>query len=268
MSKNLYIVPHDLTEVGNIALEYALHICKRVNAEVRLLHLVSSASKAPAAHAKLDEITRSYEIPEKAELTKVVIEGSIFEDIGRIATEAGAQLIIMGTHGQTGMQKLFGSHAIKVITSVDIPFLIVQKNIEIHDISKIVIPIDLTKESLQIINLAGDIANIYGASIDVIGAKQSDESLSQQMKNRIMIVKNKYDERHIPCNVELLPDGGSYAKKVMQYTSEKKGDMIAFAYHTESILPQFDTFAQNLITNELKLPCLVINSKLASALYY
>jgi len=44
--------------------------------------------------------------------------------------------------------------------------------------------------------------------------------------------------------------------------------MIAFAYHTESLLPQFDSFAPNLINNKEKLPVVVINSKLASALYF
>ncbi|MFN6015490.1 MAG: hypothetical protein ACK47F_12440, partial [Flavobacteriales bacterium] len=90
----------------------------------------------------------------------------------------------------------------------------------------------------------------------------------QQMKNRILIVKNQYDERKIPCHVELMKSGGSYAKKIMTYAKEKSCDMIAIAYHTESLLPQFDTFAQSLITNDQKLPCMVLNSKPASALYF
>jgi hypothetical protein len=34
------------------------------------------------------------------------------------------------------------------------------------------------------------------------------------------------------------------------------------------LIPQLDKYAQHLITNPLKLPCLVINSKPASALYF
>ena len=49
---------------------------------------------------------------------------------------------------------------------------------------------------------------------------------------------------------------------------EKNIDLISIAYHSESLLPQFDTFAQSLITNEQQLPCMVLNSKLASALYF
>ena len=92
--------------------------------------------------------------------------------------------------------------------------------------------------------------------------------LSQQMKNRILIIKNQYDERKVHCSVEFMKGSGSYQKKVLTYCAEKSIDMIAIAYHSESLLPQFDTFAQSLITNDKKLPCMVLNSKLASALYF
>jgi hypothetical protein len=44
--------------------------------------------------------------------------------------------------------------------------------------------------------------------------------------------------------------------------------MVAIAYHSESLLPQFDTFAQSLITNENNLPCMILKSKQAGALYF
>ncbi len=268
MSKNIYLVPHDFTVVGDTALRYALHLGARVKTEILLLNLVASSAEVVKANGKMDEVISKTAKPDAIELRKIVRQGSIFEDIGKVAKNENAQLIIMGTHGATGMQRLLGSNAMKVITSADNPFLIVQKETPLNEIKKILVPIDLSKESLQIVNIAGDMAAIFGAEVHVIGEKQNDELLSQQMKNRILIVKNQYDERSIPCSVELLPRGGSYNKKIVQYCKDKQIDMIALAYHSESLLPQFDTFAQSLITNELKLPCMVINSKPASALYF
>lgn len=268
MSKNLYIVPHDFTAVGDAALKFALHLGKHVHTEIQLLHVVTSKAEYQKASLKLDEVISRVTAPAGVEITKLVKEGTIFEEIGKIALKESAQLIIMGTHGASGFQKLFGSHAMKVVTSSEVPFLIVQKDTELREIKNIVVPIDLTKESLQIVNIAGDMANIYGATVHVIGEKQNDELLSQQMKNRILIVKNQYEERKVPCYVEFMKGGGSYQKKIMNHCKEKSVDLIAFAYHSESLLPQFDTFAQSLITNEHKLPCMVLNSKLASALYF
>ena len=268
MSKNIYLVPHDFTTVGETAFNYALHMGKRVRSEILLLHLTASKADAIKASLKMDDIIEKADIPEGVEVRKIVREGSIFEDIGKIAKKENAQLVIMGTHGSSGLQKLFGSNAMKVITSADTPFLIVQKNTPLKDIHNIIVPIDLSKESLQIINTAGDMAGIFGAAVHVVGEKQNDELLSQQMKNRVLIVKNQYEERSVPCFVELLPKGSAYTKKILQYTKEKSIDMIALAYHSESLLPQFDTFAQTLITNEQNLPCMVLNSKPASALYF
>jgi nucleotide-binding universal stress UspA family protein len=268
MSKNLYIVPHDFTAVGDAALKYAIHLGNYVHIEIQLLHLTSSKAESIKASQKLDEIIARFPAKEGITITKLIKEGSIFEDIGKIAHKQGAQLIIMGTHGSTGMQKLFGSHAMKVVTSSEVPFLIVQKETVPAEIKNIIVPIDLTKESLQIVNNAGDLANMFNAVVHVVGEKQNDELLSQQMKNRILIIKNQYDDRKIPCSVEFMKGGGSFQKKIMAYSKEKSIDMIAIAYHSESLLPQFDTFAQSLITNDQKLPCMVLNSKLASALYF
>ena len=268
MSKNVYLVPHDFSAVGDAALQYALFLGKRVNTEIILLHLASSKGEAIKASMKIDDLISKTDAPAQVSFRKVVREGNIFEDIGKIAKREEAQLIIMGTHGATGMQKLFGSNAMKVVTSADIPFLIVQKDTPLVEPKNIVVPIDLTKESLQIVNNAGDMANIFNAEVHVLGEKQSNEVAGQQMKNRILIVKNQYDERSIPCKIELVETSGSYPKKIMDYVKRNEIGMIAIAYHSESLLPQFDTFAQSLITNDQKLPCMVLNSKPASALYF
>ncbi|HRP53635.1 MAG TPA: hypothetical protein PLI97_09025, partial [Fluviicola sp.] len=75
-------------------------------------------------------------------------------------------------------------------------------------------------------------------------------------------------EKGAKCEVKLLPTGGSYAKKVMTYVKENNIDVIAIAYHSESLLPQFDTFAQSLPTNELNLPCMIIAAKESGNMYF
>jgi nucleotide-binding universal stress UspA family protein len=268
MSSNLYIVPHDFTPVGDAALNYAIALSKHVNVEIRLLHVVASKSDAPKASAQLDAVIANAKAHEGITFSKSIREGSIFDQIGDVARKENAQLIVMGTHGALGLQKLLGSNAMKVVIGADTPFIILQKDTPFKEIKNIVVPIDLTKESLQIVNNAGDLAAIFGATVHVLGEKQNDEYLSQQMKNRILIVKKQYVERNVPCILELMPSGGSYSKKIMDYAKSNNVDMVAIAYHSESLLPQFDKFAQSLITNESKLPCMILKSKPASNLYF
>lgn len=268
MSRNLYIVPHDLTSVGDSALDYALFLGNHVRTEVMVLNLVDSQSKIAGIKQKLEALIAAKTVPENVELTINVSVGDIFTDISKIANKEHAQLIIMGTHGVRGFQKLTGSHAMKVITSCDVPFLIVQAGTKHVEIKNIVVPIDLTKESLQIVSPAGDLARMFDATVHIIGERHNDEGLSQQTKNRVLLIRNKYEEKGAKCEVHLLKNGGSYSKKIMQYVSEVGINVIAIAYHSESLLPQFDSFAQSLITNELKLPCMILAAKQSGNLYF
>ena len=268
MSQNLYLVPHDFTNVSDVALKYAIHIGKHVKTEIQVVHIVSDKSKIAAAKQKLNAILEGFQKETNVNLTSLIEVGSIFENIGKIAKREYAQLIIMGTHGQVGIQKLFGSHALKVITSTNVPFFVVQEKTELIEIKKIIVPIDLTAESLQITNVAGDLAVMFGAELHVITEKVTDPLQSKKMATRIQMIKKQYDDRKLTSSIIHLDKGGSFQKKVIEYTKANKGDLIALAYHTESLLPQFDKFAQTLMTNELNLPCAIINSKSASSSYF
>ena len=268
MSKNLYIVPYDFTPVTEKALEYAIHLGKRVDAEILILHLSPDKSKGMLMLKEMENLKANLVVPSGLTITTMVKVGDIFTDINRIAKEEKAQLIIMGTHGVRGLQRISGSYAMRLVMSAEVPFLIVQKNTEIVEISQIAVPIDLTKESLQIINIAGDIANILKAKVNVLAEEQSDEILNTRIKNRIGIVSKQYEDRDIKAEVCFLDHSGAYGKKIMQFVNQNDVGLIALSYHSESLLPQFDSFAQNLITNKSALPVLIINSKLASALYF
>ena len=266
---NLFIVPHDFTSVGDAALKYALFIGKPRNSKIELLHIVKDKSAGRAAHEKLSKIIADLKLgPGDVEVTPLVKVGNIFDDIGKIAEDKEAKLIIMGTHGAKGMQKVFGSYAIKIITSSSVPFLVVQDTEPSNKIKNIVVPIDLSKESLQIINIAGDIARMFNSKVSVIGAKQSDPRLAQQIKIRISLVKKEFQEKEVNSEIHIIDGSKSFQAKIIEFAKSVDADLIALAYHSSSMFPQFDNYAQSLITNEENIPCLIVNAKLLSKLYY
>ncbi len=262
------MVPYDFTPTSQKALEYALHIGKHVHTEIQLLHLASDKKKGMAMIPKLEEVAKSTSTPPGVQISYLVKVGNIFTDIGKIAKDEKAQLIIMGTHGKRGLQRLFGSFTMKVIVSADCPFLIVQRSTQLNEIKRLAVPIDLTKESLQITKIAGEMARIFEAELHILAEKQTDEILHTRLKNRLGIVQQQYEELGIDPIIGLVKKSGKYRKKVMNYAKTNNINMIALSYHSESLFPQFDNFTQGLLTNKLGLPVLVINSKLASSLYF
>jgi len=54
----------------------------------------------------------------------------------------------------------------------------------------------------------------------------------------------------------------------LDFGKKMGADMCAIAYFSDSLLPQFDTFAQSMITNEQKVPVLIINAKESGNAYF
>ena len=268
MSNNLYIVPYDFTPVSDKAVQYALFLGGHIATEIRLVHFTTDNVKAIKSTKEFEKVKERLNIPSTVVVSTQVKVGDVFSDLGKIAKKEKAQLIVMGTHGMRGFQRVSGSYAMKVVTSAEIPFLVVQKNTEIKEVENIVVPVDLTKESLQIVSIAGDMSKIFKSKVHVLAEEQYDEMLSTRIKIRIGIVSKEYEERSINAKVNFLNSSGAYGKKIINYVKENNGGLIAIAYHSESLLPQFDSFAQDLITNKLGLPVLIVNSKLASSLYF
>ena len=77
MSKNLYIVPYDFTPVADKAVEYALHIGKRVNAEIKIMHLAEDKAKGMAKVQALEDYAKKIQAPYGCEVTSLVKVGNI-----------------------------------------------------------------------------------------------------------------------------------------------------------------------------------------------
>ncbi len=268
MNAKTYVVPFDFSPVAESAVQHGICLAREAEAKLIILHLVSNESKVAKKKQELTETLNKSEYQRGVDLIPLVRVGSIFEDINKVAVEHGSSKIIMGTHGALGMQKVFGSNAIKVLKSTDLPIYIVQESRKWEEIKNIVVPIDTSKESIQIISHAADIAFLFKAKIHVVGELQRDETTSRQMKTRIKIVEDKFQNLGIDASINLFDQAGSFAKKIVEFANENNAQMIAAAYFSESLLPVLDTFHQSLIMNEAKIPVLIIQSQEVSFSYY
>ena len=108
-NKKLIIVPWDFTNVAESALAHAVKIGRMVGNDICLLHIVDPGIKVKAEGEKktllnhiASEGSRKYNINIISQVTK----GSIFTAIAEFANSKEANLVVMGTHGMKGMQKL------------------------------------------------------------------------------------------------------------------------------------------------------------------
>jgi universal stress protein A len=132
------LVPVDFSECTEKALSYAVPFARQFGAILTLLHVVEppylpasemgvlvdvetkddAQKELEALHARLVESVRCQTMTRK---------GSAEHEIIDAAKELGSDLIILGTHGRTGVERLLmGSTAEKVVRRAGCPILIVR----------------------------------------------------------------------------------------------------------------------------------------------
>jgi nucleotide-binding universal stress UspA family protein len=260
MKKKNFIVPHDFTPVADIALEHAIATALPLAAEIHLLHVVGKEKYISEAETGLEKVINKYASSEATIIPHVRL-GSIFEDIGEFAAEHHAELIFMGTHGAHGWQHVTGSHALKVITSSSVPFIIVQeKGIKASGYDDIVVPMDLHKETKQKLAVVANIATYFNSRVHVVTPDESDEFLKHQVQANISFANKFFSDRQIEVTTTVAPSNG-FDKEVVKLAIGMDADLIAIMnLHKNSFFSSMTTnYEQYIITNDAKIPALVVN---------
>lgn len=263
MSK-IIIVPTDFTPIADNALEHAVAVAKTINAKIALLHIVPKKSHVEEAKTRLSMMLERPELKSlDVEIDPIVRVGTIFEDIGDVAEELGADLILMGTHGMKGLQFITGSRALKVITSSSTPFVVVQESkIKATGYDDIVVPLDLSKETKQKLTIVAQMAKYFKSRVHLIIPRESDEFLKNQLDRNLNYAKQFFSEQQIELTTKVSDEkSGGFDDGIIQYASEINADLIAIMNLAANSLVGMlgSSYVQNILTNEAQVPVLIVN---------
>lgn len=136
--KNI-LVPIDFSENGKQALRYAVPFAKQFGAKITLLHVIEP-TYYPMEYVYLADDTRDLAKIAKKKLSALsrkigsgcfnealVRVGSPFHEINSAGSELKSDLIIIATHGHTGLKHVvLGSTAERVVRHAPCPVLVVR----------------------------------------------------------------------------------------------------------------------------------------------
>ena len=88
---------------------------------------------------------------------------------------------------------------------------------------------------------------------------ETDEFLQHQLKNNITRARQYLAKEGVKHEVDLLRGVHSLSHEVIEYGKKNHADLFAVVHFPESLIPQFDTFSQDMITNEWGIPVLIMN---------
>lgn len=136
------LVPTDFSEHSALALTYAADLAKRYSASLTLLHVYPVVNYAAAEGFALytpeqlaqliTQLGQQLKASEEqiraqgaADISSNMLQGDAYQEI--LEQAAGFDLIVMGTHGRTGLKHaLMGSVAEKIVRTSPCPVLTVR----------------------------------------------------------------------------------------------------------------------------------------------
>lgn len=276
---NIILVPIDFTAVGQNAIDHAVSAGELLNFKVVILHVINRETKTlfgkentgQAVEKNLKDIVKSIKAKSSIQLEFIYREGSIFDVIHEVADELKARFMILGTHGKRGLQHLFGSFALKVITHSPVPVIVVQKRqISPQGFRKIVFPIGLYTESRQQVFYAIVSSILFKSDLMVFKQTSNQEADTTKLNIITNQIEEEFVRNKVKYKVYKAERHANFAGQLLDFAVSESADMILMMTDSNIANPNFDnsTWSEKLIFNLAQIPVMCINPAYLGQIYF
>jgi len=277
--QKLIVVPWDFTPVAEHALAHAVKISRMVKNDICLLHIVDKAIKPQDEGQKkvllksvADENAKKYNLVIVPEIAK----GTIFTAIADYVNQKGVKeedkkvevsLVVMGTHGMKGMQKLTGSWALKVIVRSTVPFIVVQEPpVDQERYHNIVFPVDFKKENKEKTKMAIFMGKYFDSKMHILVTTATDANLIKKTKINLNFAIKYLIQNNIDYQIHEVPRG-NFAEQTLDFAQKINADLLLIMTTKNITFADYMVGAseQYIIANSSKIPVCCVNPKASFA---
>jgi nucleotide-binding universal stress UspA family protein len=236
---DVILCPVDFSDISANALRQAAALAECANGRLTAAHAISFEAPPYFTEGKIEELKRqAQESKLDAERSliafvestlgeggrnaeTIVVEGSPSEAIPKLAEATGAGLIVMGTHGRSGVNRwMLGSVAERVIRESRIPVL-TTRDVPHQDLRHIVVPVNDTALARLALTTAAELAQRCGATVTVLNIveRNSDSGIES-------LCAWVPAEARARCDIRELVRHGDAAEEILSLASEIPCDLI------------------------------------------
>jgi nucleotide-binding universal stress UspA family protein len=268
------LCPVDLAPNSFEILEWAKHVAKAFNAHITIVHAgfydVPAFVKESMIPAYTDEmmleLNRTLQeqverladsvLGEEVLWDAVVMNGHPTEVILGWAEEHRTDLVIMGSHGRSGISRfLMGSVSENVIQHVTCPTLIVRNRPSVPTrLERILCPLSTTYLTRECLDLASYLASSVGGELYLLSAVDEITELVDSYRtiaNRLP--EGMKDRSHV---FEIVKKGNA-AEQIIRWTRDHKVDLVVFGANHRPFL-EFTTLGTTAVRLIRHSPCSVL----------
>lgn len=249
------IVPVDFSKYSENALKVAAQIAKKENATIIAVHMMGLSdanlikennSMEGMFFIKLTQ-KRFEEFLDKDYLEGITLKQTvknykIFSELDDVAKEHQADLIVMGSHGSSGLQEVFvGSNTEKVVRTASVPVLVI-KNEQGFTSTKGVFACDFKSESIDVFKKALHLFKVLGIETQLIYINlpgeyfKSTQQIEQQIVDFLVHLDKSYNI--LPKDIIIYADY-SVEEGVFNYAKKTNAGIIGIPTHGRRGLAHF-----------------------------
>lgn len=277
---NKVLIPVDFSLVSTNALETAIAICKRQLSALTLIFVIENtyvlyppeAGGAAAgilpqlvkdANKNLSNLAKQLRLKHDVVVNHIVQSGNPADEICRWALHKNTDLIVMGTHGTSGLRDFFlGSNAYRVVKNSPCPVMTIPGSNQWRDFKKILFPIRMVPHALEKYENIRPIIRKNSASLLVAGIVQKNHPTALvEMKTLVDTVRSKIAEDDVICSGEVHYCENP-SRQVLDIANAEKPDLIVITATLDTTLKEFllGPYTQDIV-NHAKFPVLSIRPK-------
>ncbi|HEX8039737.1 MAG TPA: universal stress protein [Chryseosolibacter sp.] len=266
------LVPTDFSQLSKFALKYAIKIANTLDGTVTVLHVItrtralrisvrekmrSSDHEVRSAEAQdLERLIRTLSEQYKTSrpIKYQVVRGAYFATtLMREARKLRSGLVVMGTHGATGLAKaVFGSNTTSVIEVSHVPVLAVPEQAEFKGFRNVVYASDLRNAEEELKILIRYVEK-FGSTIHLVHIVPPGESIGPA-ESKIEEVLQKLPYKNI---VSLVLVDHNVDSAIDQYVEVSRADVLAMFTHELSFFEKvFDRSMTRKMAFHSRIPLL------------
>lgn len=248
------LVPTDFSKQAENALRVAAILARKHNAEIYLLHLIeipthysdlgNSHEEIPEAiffmklaHKKFEELLSS-DFLEGIAVYETVKTDISFNEIKDACTAYDVDLIVMGSHGATGLKEMFvGSNAEKVVRTSEVPVLVIKNRHDAFEISNFVFASDFTNDNKETYKQAVKFLESFGSKIHLLMVNTANDFLTTheaQARIKDFISGETYDN----ITINILNDN-TVERGILNFSQDINADLIGLSTHGRQGIAHF-----------------------------
>ena len=262
------LIPTDFSSVADNATQYAIEIAAAFKSKLFLYHVFSmkksdydlnfSNEKQPfkkKVKLSMEKTTEKFkEAITQKELTlkTKVYQGNIFSLFGRTVKKDGIALVVMGSKGASGINKIiFGSVAATALEKSKIPLLVVPPEYTFQPLRHIVLAIDHKEISPEVLSPLQELAAKFGAKVTILNIKK-DSKKETRIENNIVLddVETTYQE---------VPFSKSINNSISEFIKKEDCDLLCMVRRKKGFLESIykKSITKNQVYNN-QVPLLVL----------